>query len=140
MGAVAKFDYSDPAVMKELTATDAGYTDPKKLKEGVEPQFTQASATSQTCDNFVLEYDLKITYKSVTGKSTPTFEVAAATVDLVYGTLTTKNDEPVSISRVASVSFEQSTSSRNLSNFAPSASLPKETNTLSKDGVGANVQ
>jgi len=112
VGTVAKYDYSDPEAMKELTATDPGYTDPKKLKEGVEPQFTQTSATSKTCDNFVLEYDLKITYKSVTGKSTPTFEIAAAAVDLVYGTLTMKQDDDVSISRVASVSFEQSTSSR----------------------------
>lgn len=75
------------------------------------PQFTAGRlGAASICDDFVLQYELRIKYSPVAGATKAGFSIEEATLDLVYGTVSGAAE--VTIPRVSSVSFFQSESSR----------------------------
>lgn len=66
---------------------------------------------SGSCDNFVLQYELRIKYSAVPDAAKAGFSIDEATLDLVYGKVDATEGEQI-IPRASSVSFFQSDKSR----------------------------
>ena len=110
IGAIKKYNYDYAGDYKEVTLSAADLTNLKTARG--KPTHTAASATESKCDNFVLEYQLRIQYKPYAEATEAQFSIEKATLDLVYGTITAAPTEEPRIARLSQVTFYQTDESR----------------------------
>ena len=96
LGNIKKFEYFGE--YKDITPADL-----TALQAVEKPTFTAADGT---CDNFALEYHLKVKFEYKETDNVPSYVISKVVIDIVYGTLTPEAlTSEVSISRKTSVTF-----------------------------------
>lgn len=101
IGSVSKFEY-----FGDFKQDQSGQID-QLIKTQFTPTF---DALTGSCDNFLLEYHLRIQFESLEGPDviTPSFKITKATADLVFGKYVPASlDESTSIGFKTSLTFYQ---------------------------------